>query len=377
MYFDHSATTKTDERVLRTFMEVSTTYFANPASLHAAGKLAEKLLEKARLQVLSTLGLELTEGVFTSGGTEANNLAILGYVYANQQKGRHLITTVIEHPSVLRVFQFLETQNFTVDYLTVDCEGRISLDELKTLLRRDTLLVSIMHVNNEIGTIQPIAECANIIHSQSRAVFHSDCVQSFGKIHIGDAQNSPDLVTLSGHKIYGIKGSGFLAYRKKMRLQAISYGGGQERNLRNGTVSVPHAAALAKAARLQVEETDIQQFQQWRGELVRFFSDIEDCLVLASHTSAPYIVSVAFRHVTGEVVVNYLQERGIYVSTSSACSSKKNDVSHVIEAIRLPKDFEKGVIRISFGKDQTTDEIHRLKEAVNQFMQLLKRGIRK
>ncbi|PIC65229.1 aminotransferase [Sporosarcina sp. P13] len=377
MYFDHSATTKTDERVLHTFMEVSTTYFSNPASLHAAGKQAEKLLEKARSQVLATLGLELTEGVFTSGGTEANNLAILGYVYANQHKGRHLLTTAVEHPSVLHAFKYLETQNFTVDYLTVDSEGRISLAELQSFLRPDTLLVSIMHVNNEIGTIQPIAECAKIIHSQSRAVLHSDCVQSFGKIKLDDEQNCPDLVTLSGHKIYGVKGSGFLAYRKNIRLHAISYGGGQEKNLRNGTVSVPHAAALAKAARLQVEEANIQQFQQWRDELVQFFSGIEDCLVLAPQASAPYIVTVAFRHVTGEVVVNFLQERGIFVSTSSACSSKKSGVSHVIEAIRLPKDFEKGVIRISFGKDQTTDEIHQLKKAVHQFMQLLKRGIRK
>ncbi|AXH99471.1 cysteine desulfurase [Sporosarcina sp. PTS2304] len=375
MYFDHSATTQADERVLRTFMEVSTSYFANPASIHVAGKRAEKLLEKARTQLLQSIDLGLSEGIFTSGGTEANNLAILGYVYANQRKGRHLITTAIEHPSVLRVFQFLETKNFNVDYLSVDRQGRISLDELKNLLNHDTLLVSIMHVNNEIGTIQPITECAKIIHSHSRAVLHSDCVQSFGKIKLDDT--GPDLVTLSAHKIHGVKGSGFLAYRKNLRLQAITYGGGQERNLRDGTVSVPHAAALAKAARLQIEEVNMQQFQQWREELIQFFHEIDDCLVLAPDASAPYILSVAFRHVTGEIVVNYLQELGIIVSTSSACSSKKSDASHVIKAIALPKDFEKGVIRISFGKNQTADEIQQLKAAISDFMQLVKRGIRK
>lgn len=375
MYFDHSATTQTDERVLRTFMEVSTTYYANPASLHAAGKQAEKLLEKARQQVLDTIGHGLTEGVFTSGGTEANNLAILGYVYANQRKGRHLITTVAEHPSVLQVFQFLETQNFTVDYLTVDREGRISLDELASTLRRDTLLVSIMHVNNEIGTIQPIADCARIIHSQSRAAFHSDCVQSFGRLALGDESDCPDLVTLSAHKIYGVKGSGFLAYRKKIRLQAISFGGGQERNLRSGTVSVPHAAALAKAVRLQVEEVDMRQFHQWREELVQFFSEIEDCVVLARESSAPYILAIAFRFVTGEVVVNFLQERGIIVSTSSACASKHAGVSAVIQAIHVPKDFEKGVIRISLGKHQTADDIHQLMEAIRHLRKLFKRGV--
>ncbi|WP_153722924.1 cysteine desulfurase family protein [Sporosarcina cascadiensis] len=374
MYFDHSATTKADERVLRTFMDVSSAYYANPASLHAAGKQSEKLLERARFQLLEIIGMGLTEGVFTSGGTEANNLAIIGYALANQHKGRHLITTEIEHSSVLNTFQYLQSQGFDVDYLAVDSEGRISIEELKRCLRQDTLLVSIIHVNNEIGTVQPIAECARVIHSVSRAVFHSDCVQSFGKLIPGDFQDSPDLISLSGHKIYGIKGCGFLAYRKNLRIQPITFGGGQESGLRNGTVSVPHAAALAKAARLMKEETNLEQFAQWRNELVQFFSEIEDCRVLASNASAPYILAVAFKNITGEVAVNFLQEKGIYVSTSSACSSKTAGMSHVIEAIGLPKDFEKGVIRISLGKDQTIQEIQQLKDAVNQLMQLLKRG---
>ncbi|WP_153730932.1 cysteine desulfurase family protein [Sporosarcina obsidiansis] len=377
MYFDHSATTKTDERVLHTFIEASSTYYANPASLHEAGNQAEKLLERARTQLLDTIGLGLTEGIFTSGGTEANNLAIIGFAFANQHKGRHLITTAVEHPSVLHTFHYLEEQDFIVDYLKVDEEGRISLAELESCLRKDTILVSVMHVNNEIGTIQPIEECARVIHSKSRAVFHSDCVQSFGKLLPADFQDGPDLITLSAHKIHGIKGSGFLAYRKNLRIQPISFGGGQESSLRNGTVSVPHAAALAKAARLQVEEVDLQQFASWKNQLLNFFAEFDDCFVLAPHASAPYILSVAFRNVTGEVVVNFLQEQGFIVSTSSACSSKKTETSHVIQAIRLPKDFEKGVIRISFGKNQTTDEMNQLMEAIRQLMQLLKRGVRK
>ncbi|WP_301108444.1 cysteine desulfurase family protein [Sporosarcina sp.] len=374
MYFDHSATTKADERVLQTFVEVSSAYYANPASLHAAGKQSEKLLERARFQLLEIIGMGLTEGIFTSGGTEANNLAIIGYAMTNQHKGRHLITTQIEHSSVLNTFQYLETQGFDVEYLTVDNEGRISIEELRSRLRRDTLLVSIIHVNNEIGTIQPIAECAKVIHRESRAVFHSDCVQSFGKLVPGDFQDAPDLLTLSGHKIYGIKGSGFLAYRKNLRIQPISFGGGQEGGLRNGTVSVPHAAALAKAARLMKEENNLEKFAQWRNELIQFFSEIEDCRVLAPNASVPYILAVAFKNITGEVAVNFLQEKGIYVSTSSACSSKTEGVSHVIEAIGVPKNFEKGVIRISLGKDQTIEEIQQLKDAIHQLMQLLKRG---
>lgn len=374
MYFDHSATTKTDERVLQTFMEVSSTYYANPASLHAAGKQSEKLLERARFQLLDIIGMGLTEGLFTSGGTEANNLAIIGYALANQHRGRHLITTVVEHSSVLNTFKYLENQGFDVDYLSVDQEGRILLEELKSRLRRDTLLVSIIHVNNEIGTVQPIAECAEAIHSGSRAVFHSDCVQSFGKLIPGDFQDGPDIISLSGHKIYGIKGSGFLAYRKNLRIQPISFGGGQEVGLRNGTVSVPNAAALAKAARLIKKESNLDQFAQWRKELTQFFSEFEDCMVLAPNESVPYILAVAFKNITGEIAVNFLQEREIYVSTSSACSSKTEDVSHVIEAIGLPKDFKKGVIRISLGKDQTTEEIKQLKDSIRQLMQLLKRG---
>lgn len=377
MYFDHSATTKPDERVLRTFMDASVSYFANPASLHAEGKRTEKLLERARTQILAAIGLELTEGIFTSGGTESNNLAILGYVYANQHKGRHLITTSIEHPSVLRVFQDLEKQGFTVDYLTVDQEGRISMDELKSTLQDDTILVSIMHVNNEIGSIQPIEQCAKIIHTFPRAKFHSDCVQSFGKLSFAGFADGPDLISLSAHKMYGIKNSGFLAYRKNIQLQPIVFGGGQEQKLRSGTVSVPHAAALAKAVRLLMEEVDLQQFQQWRNELVEFFSEFDECKVLAPNASAPYILSVAFAQITGEIAINFLQQQGIIVSTSSACSSKNSDVSHVIEAISIPQKFEKGVIRISLGKDQTIEEIEQLKVAVRQLIELIRKGVGK
>ena len=358
-------------------MDASVTYFANPASLHEEGKKAEKLLERARQQLLSIIGLGLTKGIFTSGGTEANNLAILGFVHANQYKGRHLITTSVEHPSVLNVFHHLESEGFDVDYLAVDEEGRISLTELEAILRKDTILVSIMHVNNEIGTIQPIEDCAKIIHASSRAMFHSDCVQSFGKLSTADFSDGPDLVTLSAHKIYGIKNSGFLAYREKIELQPMFYGGGQEKKFRSGTVSVPHAAALAKAARLLVEEVDLEQFTQWRNELIKLFSGFRECRVLAPNASAPYILSVSFMHITGEVAINFLQQRGLTVSTSSACSSKNPGVSHVVEAIHVPQEFARGVIRISLGKDQTIEEIEQLKVAVRQLIELMKKGVGK
>lgn len=376
MYFDHSATTPPDPRVLQTFTDASVRYFANPASLHQAGKQAEKLLETARRQLVETIGLDMADAVFTAGGTEANNLAIIGYAYANQHRGRHIITTAIEHPSVLEACRFLQQQGFTVDYLAVDEEGGISLEQLAQTLTNETILVSIMHINNEIGTVQPIADCAALIHSKTRAAFHSDCVQSFGRARI-EGEDGPDLVTISAHKLNGIKGSGLLAFKKSVRLQPVSFGGGQEKNLRSGTVSVPHAAALAKAARLAVEEADSSKHAKWRSELIEFIKPFEECIVLAENAGAPHILSLAFRKINGEVAVNYLQEQGIIVSTSSACSSKSGGISHVIEAVGIDGAFKKGVIRISFGKQQTAEEIEQLKQAIANFIQLLRRGIGK
>ncbi|MEK3933878.1 cysteine desulfurase family protein [Sporosarcina sp. FSL W7-1349] len=374
IYFDNSATTQPEEQILDSFVEANRRFFANPASLHKAGKEAEKLLERSRQQILSILGVPEGELIFTSGGTEANNLAVIGFAHALRHRGNHLITTVVEHPSILQAFAYLEGQGFEVDYLSVDREGVISISELETKLRKDTILVSIMHVNNEIGTVQPIEKCAKIIHSNSRAVLHSDTVQSFGKLPVSLQGDSPDIITISGHKIHGLKGTGLLAMKKGLRPQPILLGGGQEGGLRSGTASAPNAVALAKAIRLTESGNDGKRFRDWRKRLIAFCGQFENVTVLAPEQGAPHIISLSFHSIKGEVAVNFFQENGIIISTSSACSSKSKQASHVIEAIQLPEKWKSGVIRISFGKNNKEEEITQLEQTLVRFIELLKRG---
>ncbi|MHA6260680.1 cysteine desulfurase family protein [Sporosarcina sp. CAU 1771] len=374
IYLDNSATTTPNEEVLTSFVKANQRFFANPASLHRAGKEAELLLERSREQILSILGEIEGEVIFTSGGTEANNLAVIGLARKLQSKGKHVITTAIEHPSVLYSFKRLETEGFEVDYLSVDKDGLISLDELKAKLRESTILVSIMHVNNEIGSVQLIDECAGIIRSYSRAVFHTDAVQSFGKLPIGLASGGPDALTISGHKINGLKGTGILALRKDLLPESINYGGEQEGGIRSGTVSVPNAVSIAKAMRLSVLGNKVKQFSLWRNRLIDFLKTFEDILVLAEISGAPHILAIAFNGIKGEVAVNFFQENNIIVSTSSACSSKINDVGHVIKAIQLPENYRHGVIRISFGEINEEDDMIKFEKTLLQFMELLRRG---
>lgn len=374
IYFDNSATTAPDEGVLTSFIEVNKRFFANPASIHLAGKEAEALLERSREQILSILGAHDGELLFTSGGTEANNLAVIGFARALRARGNHLITTKIEHPSVLHSMGYLETQGFEVDYLSVDEQGMISVEELKSKLRKDTILVSIMHVNNEIGTIQPIAECARLIKENTRALFHSDAVQSFGKLPVSLTGDGPDAITISAHKINGLKGSGILALRKGMTPEAISYGGGQESGIRNGTVSVANAVTMAKAIRMSAIEIEQKDFRQWRNRLIGFIGQFENVRVLAPDKAAPHILAVAFYKVKGEVAVNFFQENGITISTSSACSSKSGTAGHVIEAIGVNGKFKNGVIRVSFGKNNIEQHVVEFEQVFARFMELLGRG---
>lgn len=374
IYLDNSATTAPDESVLTSFMEVNKRFFANPASIHLAGKQAEALLEKSRAQILTILGAPDGQVIFTSGGTEANNLAVIGFARALRSRGNHLITTKIEHPSVLNAMEYLETQGFEVDYLAVDGQGMISTEELESKLRAETIVVSIMHVNNEIGTIQPLAECARIIKQHSRALFHSDAVQSFGKLPVSLTGDGPDAISISAHKINGLKGSGLLAFRKGIPPQALNFGGGQEHGLRSGTVAVADAVALAKAMRISSLDEEQNDFRRWRNRLVQFIEPFNDVIVLAPDQAAPHIVSIAFYKVKGEVAVNFFQEKGITVSTSSACSSKSGTAGHVIEAIGVAQAYKNGVIRVSFGKDNNEQHVVGFEQVLAQFMELLGRG---
>lgn len=363
-YLDNSATTKPKKEVLDAFVKVNEQFYANPASLHAFGNQAEDLLETARAQLKELLYMDKI--IFTSGGTESNNLALIGTAHSYQHRGRHIVTAQTEHPSVLNSLAALEQQGFEVTRLTVSHSGDIDMDELKNSLRSDTILVSLMHVNNEIGTIHPIADIAHML-KERRILFHVDAVQSMGKLTF-DPAAMPDLLSISGHKIHGLKGSGLLAY-SGVKLQAIQYGGGQESGIRSGTVSVPNAVALAKAVRM-AEPNPLHL--EWNQDLRQFFSEFKDVKIVSPEGAAPHILAVAVKGIKGEILVSGLQKESVIVSTSSACSSKSRAASHVIQAIGLPREFREGVMRISFGAFTEEQDIISIKRAFQRVYRMIK-----
>lgn len=376
IYFDNSATTKAHDEVLQTFVEVNKNYYANPASIHAFGVEVNELLDAARSQIASIFNTKPEYVLFTSGGTESNNFAIFGVAKANQHIGKHIITTEIEHASVLEAYKSLEKEGYEVDYLSVNKNGVISLDELREKLRKDTILVTMMHVNNEMGAIQPIEEAAKIIHEHSRAIFHVDAVQSFGKLNIQfNGEAGPDIISISGHKIHGLKGTGIIAFQRKLNIVPYIVGGGQEFGLRSGTVAVPQAVALAKACRIAFEnlQENHGKFTKWRDDLIDYFKTFGNHIyILSSKEGAPHILSFSIRDLKGEVIINALQKRGVIVSTSSACSSKQKKTSHVVEALKVDPHFKEGVIRISFGAKNTEEEIEQFKAIFKDVMKELK-----
>ncbi|MEK4171926.1 cysteine desulfurase family protein [Lysinibacillus sp. FSL L8-0312] len=380
IYLDNSATTKPLTEVMQTFMVVNEQYYANPASIHAMGVEANDLLMRAREQVADILQTEAKNVLFTSGGTESNNAAIFGIARSNTHIGKHILTTEIEHPSVLETVKQLTKEGYEVDYLRVDQHGVISLEELRAKIRKDTILVSIMHVNNEMGAIQPIKEAAAMIHEMSRAALHVDAVQSFGKLAVSfNGEEGPDSIAISGHKIHGFKGSGVLAFRKSMRWQPYALGGGQEFGLRSGTVAVPQAAALAKAARLAVETLNdrAMKYRQWQDEIRTQLKGYGEAVhILSTPQGAAHILSFSVRDLKGEVIINAMQKRGIIVSTSSACSSKQTKASHVVEALHLDEHYKKGVIRMSFGAHNTAQDIEKFKQVLAEVILELKGEIK-
>lgn len=380
IYFDNSATTKPYDEILHTFIEVNKHYYANPASIHSFGVEVNELLNAARTQIAGILQTEPKNVLFTSGGTESNNFAIFGVAKENTHIGKHIITSEIEHASVLEAMKSLEREGYEIDYLSVNHDGVISIEELRQKIRKDTVLVSIMHVNNEVGSIQPIEEAAQTIHQHSRAIFHVDAVQSFGKLPVHfHGETSPDIVSISGHKIHGLKGTGVVAFKRKLRVAPFIVGGGQEFGLRSGTVAVPQAVSLAKAIRIAEEnqQQNYAKFKKWHDELIDFLNTYQEHIhVLSTKNGAPHILSFSVRDLKGEVIINALQNRNVFVSTSSACSSKQKKTSHVVEALEVESAFKNGVIRISFGAKNTNEEIQAFKNIFAEMMKELK-GVNK
>lgn len=361
-YLDNSATTRCSKAAADKMVLLLTEDFGNPSSLHMKGVIAEKYINEAKKKIARTLKCQEKEIVFTSGGTESNNLAIIGSAMANQRAGKHIITTQVEHASVANTMKFLEDNGFEITYLGVDHDGRISLEELKAAMRSDTILVSIMQVNNEIGAVMPVEEAGKLIKEiNPSTLFHVDAIQSYGKLHISPKNMNCDLLSVSGHKIHGPKGSGFLYIKDKTKIKPIIYGGGQQKGMRSGTENVPAIAGLGVAAEEIYTDLDtkIEAMYALKSHFINEVTRIDGVTVngLTDKTSAPHIVSVSVQGVRAEVILHTLEDKNIYVSAGSACSSNKPAVSATLKAIGLPKELLDSTVRFSFCVDTTIEEI--------------------
>lgn len=377
IYLDNSATTKPDASVLASFIKVNEELWYNPSSIHAGGEQANKLLETARAQVATVLKTKAKSVVFTSGGTESSNFVLRQTALEKKDIGRHILLSAVEHPSVREVGLYLAQQGYEVEWLDVDQTGTVLPSELKQKIRKDTIIVSVQHVNNEIGTIQPIKELVAITRNHSRASFHVDAVQSFGKLPVDFEQLPVDWITLSSHKYHGLKGSGIAACNRSITLEPFILGGGQESGYRSGTTAVAQAVSTARATRLAFEEQqqNFIRLTKMQRILRKAVTELPLVTILTPELAAPHILSVAVKGVKGEVLVNALEKKGIYVSTSSACSSKKTSTSHVLEAMGVSKELIDGVIRISMSKDTTEQEIESFNQTFQEILQLLERNL--
>lgn len=361
-YLDNSATTKCFEEVRDMVAKVMIQDYGNPSSMHKIGMIAEGYIKDSKSIIAGSLKVNEKEIFFTSGGTESNNLAIIGTAMANKRAGMHIITTVIEHPSVHNAMKYLEEQGFAVTYLPVDSKGYLRLDKLEEAIRPDTILVSVMYVSNEIGTVQPIEQIGEIIKKKNpHAVFHVDGIQAFGKYRIRPKQSGIDLLSVSGHKIHGPKGVGFLYVREGIKIKPILYGGNQQKGLRSGTENVPGIAGLGEAVKqiYKDHETRIEYLYENKKEFVSRIEKLEKAIVNGPEVmeGAPHIISVSFAGIKSEVLLHALEEREIYVSAGSACASNKPEVSTTLKAIGVRKELLDATLRFSFSVETRREEL--------------------
>ena len=361
-YLDNSATTRCSEGVRDIVVKVMMEDFGNPSSRHDKGMEAEKYLREARMDIAATLKADEKEIYFTSGGTESDNWALIGTAMANKRAGKHIITTAIEHAAVIQPMIYLQEQGFEVSYIPVDRYGRIDLQKFSDAIREDTILVSTMYVNNEIGTLEPIEEIGKIIKEKNpKVLWHVDAIQAYGKYRIYPKKLGIDMLSVSGHKIHGPKGSGFLYIKDKTKIHPLLNGGGQQRGMRSGTENVPAIAGLGVAAeRIYTGfEEKIDRMYTLREHFIEEVTKIPGVHV-NGHTdrsNAPHIVSVSTEGVRAEVLLHALEDKEIYVSAGSACSSNKPSVSHTLKSIGLKPEFLDATIRFSFCVETTEEEI--------------------
>ncbi|MCB5933364.1 cysteine desulfurase [Caldibacillus thermoamylovorans] len=375
IYFDNSATTKPKKEVLDTFYKVAENYFGNPSSVHHLGLQAENLLSQARNQIATLLKTDEQEIIFTSGGTEGNNFIIKGVAEKYRNRGHHMITTMIEHPSVLNTCIQLENNGFDVTYLPVDETGRVRVEDVKRVLRKDTILVSIMHVNNEIGSVQPIEKIGELLKNHPKTLFHVDHVQGVTKVPLDFHESNVDFASISSHKFHGLKGTGAIYIRKGLKLAPLLAGGGQERGFRSGTENLAGIVAMAKALRLGMldYEAKIDTMMDVRDFLINELQLIEGVKMnTPKQNTSPHIINFSVQGFKAEVLVHELEQHGLYVSTTSACSSRTNEPSRTILAMGLGEERATTSIRISLSFDNTMEEAKQAVAIIKQSIKNLK-----
>ncbi len=372
-YFDNSATTRPYDEVMDSMVDTMRNYYGNPSSAYSLGLKAELKMNESRDIVADTLNCDRDEIIFTSGGSESNNFLIRGFI----KPGNEIITTKIEHPSVLNTCKALENNGVKVIYLDVNGRGQIDLGELEKSINKQTQLFSIRHTNNEVGTVQNIKAIGELIKEKSsRIKFHVDAVQAYGKYDIDVKKMHIDLLSASGHKIHGPRGVGIAYVRKGLIPRPLIYGGGQERGFRSGTENLAAVVGLAKAAEkiYKNREQNFHHVDEVKKYFMEKLRDMEEVKINSCGKEySPYVLSVSFIGVRGEVLLHMLEEKGIYVSTGSACSAKSSKDSHVLEAIGLPKDHIRGTIRFSFGEDNSKEEVDYALDVIDESLKFLRR----
>lgn len=378
-YLDNSATTAVTPEVAEFVCKIMVEDYGNPSSMHLKGVEAEKYIREAKEIFAGLMKVSEKEIIFTSGGTESDNMAIIGSALACKRRGKHIITTVIEHPAVHEAFRFLEEQGFEVTYLPVNNNGIVEAETLKNALREDTILVSIMYVNNEIGAVEPIAQLGKLIKDyNSDIIFHVDAVQAFGKFKIYPYKEHIDLLSISSHKIHGPKGVGVLFIKDKTKIRPITFGGGQQKNMRSGTENVAGIAGMARAAALLYEkfDEDINRMYELKQYFVEEVSKIEGTTIngLTGRDSAPHVVSVSFEGITrSEVLLHALEDKGIYVSSGSACASNHPALSGTLQSIGVKKELLTSTLRFSFSIFTTKEELEYTIAAIKELLPVLRR----
>ncbi len=378
VYLDNAASTRVSKSVIELMNKAMDEDYANPSARHLKGMEAEKYLKEATEKTAKTMKVSQKEIIFTSGGTESNNMALIGAAMARQRYGKHIISTAIEHSAVHQVLVHLAELGFEYSILKVDEKGQIDLEELKSLLREDTILVSVMYVNNEIGAVQDIKAIADIVHSYNKDIYmHTDAIQAYGKFKIFPKKEGIDLLSVSAHKLHGPKGAGFLYIDERVNIKPIIYGGGQQRGLRSGTLNIPGIAGLGEAAKEAYDNFDkeVEYIYGLRDYLIDEITKLNDDGIKINSGKgakfAPHVVSISISGVRAEVLLHAMEERGIYIASGSACSSNHPGLSGTLKGIGLKDEFLNSTVRVSFSKYNNKEELNfflaNLKELIPQF----------